>query len=173
MARWMLAAGGLLVAVDVAARPTEHLAVERNGARVDISALAFERDDPEGRIVVSVAAGGRKARWTYRDLWLDPEEMDAPVADILPVGQRDYLLIRAYTGDDACCWTLLVFDLSRLRPLGRQLRSQSAIELVQDEPGCALAATATPVGPEGPSIEPPGPPVLYCFDGRRFSRKRR
>jgi hypothetical protein len=162
-----LAIAGVLAAGPAVEAPAE-LTIESHGTRAIVTARPLL--DPAGALLtVSVDSGTRSGSWEYRNLYLD-EESGAPAAEILEASRRDYLFVRAYSGGASCCWTLLVYDLAELRPVGQQLASQSPIELVRGKHGCEVGAVAVPIDRRGPTGNSRSPPALYCFDGRKFSR---
>lgn len=103
----------------------------------------------------------------YKPKWLDPEETGVPVAEIFPTFHRDFLFIHKSSGGASCCWSLLVFDLKELKPLGEEAPSSAPIKLEAGRPGCALGADITPTA-SGPSR--PTHPSFYCFDGTTFAK---
>ncbi len=165
----LAAAAGLLAAGGAAGAPAG-FTVESRGTRATVSARPV--GDPAGGLLeVSVESGSRSASWEYRNLFLDAGS-GAPAAEILMRSGRDYLFVRAYSGTAGCCWTMLVFDLAELRPLGAQLASRSSIELVRDRYGCEIGAIDIPAGRPGPADSSRGAGTFHCFDGQIFREER-
>lgn len=158
-----------LVAAALALAPPAPLVVEKGDARATITASRWSPDDP-GELKVEVEVAERTREWSYAATWLDPEATGVAPAEILSAGGRDYLFVHTYSGGARCCWALLVFDLARREALGSLLPSESPIALQVGQGKCAVRATATPTGgtPSAPARE-----AAYCFDGRRFTKKRR
>lgn len=115
---------------------------------------------------VAVVSDGRSAEWSYDNVWLDPERAGKLSAEIAGTSRGKVLLVHAYSGGAACCWSLLAFDLSQLKPLGEFVPSQSSIEILKGKHGCALGASSVPVATGGPGHG--AGRAFYCFDGERF-----
>ncbi|WP_157572648.1 hypothetical protein [Nevskia soli] len=130
--------------------------------------IAVKGDAHQGgeALRVAVVSDGRSAEWSYDNVWLDPERTGKLGAEIAGTSRGKVLLVHAYSGGAACCWSLLAFDLGRLKPLGESVPSQGSIEILKGKHGCALGASSVPVATGGPGHG--GERTFYCFDGERF-----
>ena len=118
---------------------------------------------------IRVIGGQHDRRWRYRDFWLDQETKKS--VELGQVEQDRYLFVHTYSGGASCCWSLLVFDLTKGKALGELLKGYSGIDMEKGSGNCPVAAVTVPELPEY-SATNAGKPFKYCFDGVRFSRRR-
>jgi hypothetical protein len=147
------------------AEPDESVELVDGATKVSIAVKGDAHQGGEA-LWVAVVSDGRSAEWSYDNVWLDPERTGKLSAEIAGSSRGKVLLVHAYSGGAACCWSLLAFDLSRLKPPGEFVPSQSSINIMKGEHGCALGASSVPVATGGPGHG--GGRAFYCFDGERF-----
>lgn len=150
----------------VPAQAGETVEVTDGAAKISV---AEQGDEDQGTqlLQVTVTSGGQSASWKYNDLSLDPERTGKANAEIAQGRGSKYLFVHAYSGGASCCWSLLVFNLDKLQPLGSVLDSQSPIKLAKGVGACAVGAYSEPVSADGGEGGASGR-QFSCFDGKGF-----
>jgi hypothetical protein len=155
-------------AADAISEPNPPVELAQGGVRGRV----WETYSEAGKdLHIKATRDGRTAMWRYSGLELDAEP-GAVRAEIRELKGAPFLFVHAYSGGASCCWSLLVFDLAQLKPLGEMLPSNGSIVLRRKVAACGLQAEYWL------RKDPPGPEdkALRCFDGtifRKMARKGR
>jgi len=149
------------VAADSTGAPFPPVVLEHGGTQVRVWET-LNRDDEFKTLHIKATRDGRSAAWRYGDSGLDPEPHAVP-AEIREVRGVPFLFVHDYSGGASCCWSLLVFDLAQLKPLGELLSSSASIDLRRKEAACGLEA-------EYYLVRSPTRRRVRCFDGTAFRK---
>lgn len=148
-----------------------HVFLEYDNTRIDVLQTCWRlhgNSVPLKKLTVEIENPGKKKKWEFQGSSIAAEGWDATSWPVVIYGK--YLFIQKYSGGASCCWSMLAFDLDRLKYLGDSVASQTTIDY---DYRTKYADSSCHMGIWGTEItssydRPLAERIQYCFNGKKF-----